>query len=162
MILCILFCSDSYWFMMIFETIDSKSENKYVFIFGLQWFLSWDFSEFGQAPSLSLRGISGLWDILWIDLLCFDTFFQIWSFLWHRNFPFRYKTPDDFTKKFTKVSKNCINDFKAETEISTYILRKDIYKKCQNTGGQTNPQDLRFHSSLTCIWFSISICRCWG
>ena len=32
-----------------------KSENKYVFIFGFQWFLSWDFSEFGQAPSLDRR-----------------------------------------------------------------------------------------------------------
>ena len=57
----------------------------------------------------NLRGILGLWDILRIDLLCFNVFFLL-----HRNFRFWCKTPDD--------------DFKAETEISTYVLRKDIEK----------------------------------
>ena len=31
----------------------------------------------------NLRGISGLWDILWIDLLCFEIFFDVFSYQIH-------------------------------------------------------------------------------
>ena len=81
-------------------------------------------------PFLSnLRGISDLWDILWVDLLCFDIFFNVFFYYIHRDFRFRCKTPDDFTEKITKFSNNCINDFKPETEISIYeekTLKKNV------------------------------------
>ena len=33
-----------------------------------------------------------------------------------------------------------------------YVLRKEIEKKCQNTGGQTNPQDVSKTWDSTQVW----------
>ena len=60
---------------MILETIDSNPR--------INTSLFSDFNDFcreislnlAKLPRSNLRGISGLWYILWIDILCFDIFF---------------------------------------------------------------------------------------
>ena len=58
-----------------------KSENKYVFIFGFQWFLSWDFSEFGQAPSLDRKPPA--------VIHYYDVYTSFWRFIFQSTFIFQ-------------------------------------------------------------------------
>ena len=58
-----------------------KSENKYVFIFGFQWFLSWDFSEFGQAPLLDRKPPA--------VIHYYDVHTSFWRFIFQSTFIFQ-------------------------------------------------------------------------